>query len=100
MQIQLISFQCSLQATSEGIIGTFNQASKLQEQTNLDDFASVVVLDEIGLAEGSPKLPLKVRNVRSLQNRKCLPILTDMLVGVSIRNPYTYLQDIIHFQTY
>lgn len=63
-QIQLISFQCSLQATAEGIIRTFHQASKLQEQANLDHFTSVVVLDEIGLAEGSPKLPLKVCKLR------------------------------------
>lgn len=44
-------------------MATFQQCSELQESKNkgktLDTFASVVVLDEVGLAEDSPKMPLK-----------------------------------------
>ncbi|XP_078382607.1 E3 ubiquitin-protein ligase rnf213-alpha-like isoform X3 [Oculina patagonica] len=62
-QIQLVSYQCSPQSTPEGILATFRQCSELQESKNTertsDRFASVVVLDEVGLAEDSPKMPLK-----------------------------------------
>lgn len=44
-------------------MATFQQCSELQESKNKgktsDTFASVVVLDEVGLAEDSPKMPLK-----------------------------------------
>ena len=59
----MVSYQCSPQSTPEGILATFKQCSELQEskneQVSSDTFASVVVLDEIGLAEDSPKMPLK-----------------------------------------
>ncbi|XP_036418083.1 E3 ubiquitin-protein ligase rnf213-alpha-like [Colossoma macropomum] len=58
-QAQLLSFQCSAHSTSEGIISTFKQCAQLQLNKNLDEYVSVVVLDEIGLAEDSPKMPLK-----------------------------------------
>ncbi|XP_056144422.1 E3 ubiquitin-protein ligase rnf213-alpha [Lampris incognitus] len=58
-QIHLVSFQCSPHSTPEGIINTFKQCSRFQEGKNLNEYISVVVLDEIGLAEDSPKMPLK-----------------------------------------
>ncbi|KAM9358387.1 E3 ubiquitin-protein ligase rnf213-alpha-like [Symphorus nematophorus] len=58
-QIHLVSFQCSPHSTPEGIINTFKQCARFQENKNLDEYISVVVLDEIGLAEDSPKMPLK-----------------------------------------
>ncbi|XP_036412416.1 E3 ubiquitin-protein ligase rnf213-alpha-like [Colossoma macropomum] len=58
-QAQLLSFQCSAHSTSDGIISTFRQCAQLQKKKNLDEYVSVVVLDEIGLAEDSPKMPLK-----------------------------------------
>ncbi|XP_048410924.2 E3 ubiquitin-protein ligase rnf213-alpha-like isoform X2 [Stegostoma tigrinum] len=58
-QIHLVSFQCSPHSTPEGIINTFRQCARFQEGKNLDEYISVVVLDEIGLAEDSPKMPLK-----------------------------------------
>ncbi|XP_034002602.1 E3 ubiquitin-protein ligase rnf213-alpha-like isoform X2 [Trematomus bernacchii] len=58
-QIHLVSFQCSPHSTPEGIINTFKQCARFQESKNLDEYSSVVVLDEIGLAEDSPKMPLK-----------------------------------------
>ncbi|KAG9491250.1 hypothetical protein GDO78_006558, partial [Eleutherodactylus coqui] len=58
-QIHLVSFQCSPHSTPEGIIGTFKHCSRFQEGKNLKEYVSVVVLDEIGLAEDSAKMPLK-----------------------------------------
>ncbi|XP_029944702.1 E3 ubiquitin-protein ligase rnf213-alpha-like [Salarias fasciatus] len=58
-QIHLVSFQCSPHSTPEGIINTFKQCGRFQEGKNLGEYISVVVLDEIGLAEDSPKMPLK-----------------------------------------
>ncbi|XP_022801884.1 E3 ubiquitin-protein ligase rnf213-alpha-like, partial [Stylophora pistillata] len=58
-QVHMASYQCSPLSTPEGIMATFKQCSKLQEGKNLDKFVSVVVLDEVGLAEDSPLMPLK-----------------------------------------
>ena len=55
----MASYQCSPLSTAEGIIGAFKQCSRFQEEKNLDQFTSVVVLDEVGLAEDSPRMPLK-----------------------------------------
>lgn len=58
-QVHLVSFQCSPLATPEGIIATFKQCARFQRARNLDKFVSVVVLDEVGLAEDSKLMPLK-----------------------------------------
>ncbi|XP_026713188.1 E3 ubiquitin-protein ligase rnf213-alpha-like [Athene cunicularia] len=58
-EIQLLSFQCSPHSKPEGIISTFRQCAQFQKEKNLDEFASVVLLDEVGLAEDSPEMPLK-----------------------------------------
>lgn len=55
------SFQCSPLATADGILGMFRRCAKYQKDK--DNFVSVVVLDEVGLAEDSPKMPLKVRQM-------------------------------------
>lgn len=56
----MVSFQCSPLSTPEGISAVFNQCAEFQKAKDLDKFASVVVLDEVGLAEDSSKMPLKV----------------------------------------
>ncbi|XP_021096800.1 E3 ubiquitin-protein ligase RNF213 isoform X2 [Heterocephalus glaber] len=58
-QVHLVSFQCSPHSTPQGIIGTFRQCARFQQGKNLEQYVSVVVLDEVGLAEDSPKMPLK-----------------------------------------
>ena len=55
----MVSYQCSPLSTAEGIISTFNQCQKMQHENDLEKFVSCVVLDEVGLAEDSPRLPLK-----------------------------------------
>ncbi len=56
----MISYQCSPLSTPDGIVSTFQQCARLQRDQALNDFVSVVVLDEVGLAEDSPRMPLKV----------------------------------------
>ena len=58
----MVSYQCSPLSTPEGIVGIFRQCAKLQEGQDLKKFVSVVVLDEVGLAEDSDRMPLKVIN--------------------------------------
>lgn len=58
-QVQMAAHQCSPLSTPEGIQETFRKCSNLQKDKNPDKFVSVVVLDEVGLAEDSPLLPLK-----------------------------------------
>ena len=59
LKVQMFSYQCSQLSTSESIIDVFRAASKYQEKVNTTKNVSVVVLDEVGLAEDSPNLPLK-----------------------------------------
>ena len=56
----MTSFQCSPLSTPDGIVGTFRQCGQFQKGKDLGKFVSVVVLDEVGLAEDSPRMPLKV----------------------------------------
>ncbi|XP_072046322.1 E3 ubiquitin-protein ligase rnf213-alpha-like [Amphiura filiformis] len=58
-QVHMSSYQCSPLSTPDGIVAIFRQCSKFQEGKDLDKFVSVVVLDEVGLAEDSPRMPLK-----------------------------------------
>ncbi|XP_065899490.1 E3 ubiquitin-protein ligase rnf213-alpha-like isoform X3 [Dysidea avara] len=58
-QVQLFSYQCSQHSTSETILEVFNNATRFQEKKKGQNCISVVVLDEVGLAEDSPSLPLK-----------------------------------------
>lgn len=58
-QVHLVSFQCSPHSTPQGIVGTFRQCARFQQGRDLQQYVSVVVLDEVGLAEDSPKMPLK-----------------------------------------
>ena len=67
----MISYQCSPLSTADGIVGTFKQCAELQKDKNLDEFVSVVVLDEVGLAEDSPRMPLKV----------CLSVCKDIYIA-------------------
>ncbi|XP_076815738.1 E3 ubiquitin-protein ligase rnf213-alpha-like isoform X2 [Clavelina lepadiformis] len=59
-QIQVLSFQCSAVSDAIGIENVFSQCAELQKEEDLENFVAVVVLDEIGLAEDSKKMPLKV----------------------------------------
>ncbi|RIB28541.1 hypothetical protein C2G38_2028448 [Gigaspora rosea] len=60
-QVYLIPHQGSSSSTSEGILKVFQKAQNFQE-TSSSEFPviSVVLLDEVGLAETSPFNPLKV----------------------------------------
>ena len=58
-QVHMFSYQCSQLATPESVIEVFKSAKKFQESQDTTQYVSVVVLDEVGLAEDSPNLPLK-----------------------------------------
>ncbi|XP_055559911.1 E3 ubiquitin-protein ligase rnf213-alpha-like isoform X6 [Falco cherrug] len=77
-EVQLVSFQCSPHSKPEGIISTFRQCGQFQKGKNLNEFASVVLLDEIGLAEDSPDMPLKALH----------PLLEDGCVDDENPEPY------------
>lgn len=68
----MVSYQCSQLSTSETIVEVFNRAMALQRNQNRSNFVAVVVLDEVGLAEDSPYLPLKALH----------PLLEDGTEGV------------------
>lgn len=58
-EVDMFSYQCSQLSTSESVIEVFNTAKKLQQKQDTSRYVAVVVLDEVGLAEDSPNLPLK-----------------------------------------
>jgi hypothetical protein len=73
--VEVFSYQCSPLSTSEGIEGLFAQGRRyLQEAQNT---VVVVLLDEVGLAEQSPHLPLKVLH-RELEHLEGISV-----VGIS-----------------
>lgn len=59
MQVQIFSYQCSQLSTPESVIEVFTNARKYQAKQHKESLVAVVVLDEVGLAEDSPNLPLK-----------------------------------------
>lgn len=59
-QLYCVSFQGSESSTSDGIQKVFDKAIRYQQSNNEDEVLSVVILDEIGLAEVSRFNPLKV----------------------------------------
>eukprot|EP00466_Bigelowiella_natans_P005499 jgi/Bigna1/142947/aug1.74_g17655 len=56
--VSLFSYQCSPLSTSAGIEQAFMKAHKYKQQS--PNSIVIVLLDEVGLAEQSPHLPLKV----------------------------------------
>ena len=57
----MFSYQCSQLSTPESVTEVFNKAKCFQKRRRDRgaNFVSIVVLDEVGLAEDSPNLPLK-----------------------------------------
>lgn len=77
-EVHMVSFQCSPHSSPEGIIGTFRNCARFQKDKNLEEYVSVVVLDEIGLAEDSPQMPLKTLH----------PLLEDGCIDSDNPEPY------------
>ena len=55
----IFSYQCSKLSTPESVIELFHNAKSFQRKQDTSSYVCVVVLDEVGLAEDSPNLPLK-----------------------------------------
>ena len=86
MEIHMVSFQCSPLATAGGILSTFRQCQKFQEKRNINRFAAVCVLDEVGLAEDSPQMPLKALH----------PLLEDGCVDDEVPGPHKKVMSFFH----
>ncbi|RVE59876.1 hypothetical protein OJAV_G00193340 [Oryzias javanicus] len=86
-QVHMVSFQCSPHSSPDGIIGTFKNCARFQKDKNMEEYVSVVVLDEIGLAEDSPQMPLKTLHPLledgCIDNDKPDPHLKVGFVGIS-----------------
>ena len=55
----MFSYQCSQLSTPGSVIEVFNTARSFQKKQGATKYVSVVILDEVGLAEDSPNMPLK-----------------------------------------
>ena len=86
----MFSYQCSQLSTSESVLEVFGTATKFQKNKDISRFVSVVVLDEVGLAEDSPSLPLKVLH----------PLLEDGTSGADSQVTITYHMMIITIVVY
>jgi hypothetical protein len=56
--VEVFSYQCSPLSTSQGIEQAFEAAARYKRES--PNSIVVMLLDEVGLAEQSPHLPLKV----------------------------------------
>ena len=61
------------------MIEVFTTASKFQSKQDRNSYVAVVVLDEVGLAEDSPNLPLKALH----------PLLEDGTEGTGVKKDFT-----------
>ena len=59
MQVHPVSYQCSQLSTPESIMDVFRIATKIKDRLDHRTDVTLVVLDEVGLAEDSPTFPLK-----------------------------------------
>lgn len=59
-RVQMVSYQCSRKSTAASIIKIFQRGEQIQKTCDPNSFVVCVVLDEVGLAEDSPHMPLKV----------------------------------------
>ena len=88
MEIHMVSFQCSPLATAGGILSTFRQCQKFQEKRDVQRFAAVCVLDEVGLAEDSPRMPLKTLH----------PLLEDGCVDEEVPEPHKKVNYLLSYR--
>ena len=58
--LEMFPYQCSKHATADEIEARFKDAQTVQDADVSKMLVSVVFLDEVGLAEDSPHMPLKV----------------------------------------
>ena len=58
--VTVFSYQCSPLSRAQGILNQYRKACRFQESQNSQQTVTILLLDEIGLAEHSPDMPLKV----------------------------------------
>lgn len=77
----MFSYQCSQLSTPKSVIEVFSTAKAFQKERDSNEYVPVVVLDEVGLAEDSPNLPLKALH----------PLLEDGTEGADTSEQVVYL---------
>lgn len=86
-EIKICSYQCSRNSISHGIVEVFDRAKELKNKRNDNDFLPVVVLEEIGLAEDSPQMPLKALHSLledgSVNDEVCEENVRPAFIGIS-----------------
>ena len=82
----MFSYQCSQLSTPESVIEVFTTAKSFQKKQDVTNYVSVVVLDEVGLAEDSPNLPLKALH----------PLLEDGTEGADESQQVKYFSMYLH----
>ena len=92
----MFSYQCSQLSTPESVIEVFNTAESFQKKQDVTNYVSVVVLDEVGLAEDSPNLPLKAlhplledgtEGADKVRGREIMEV-NDQLIYISLSRSY------------
>ena len=78
----MFSYQCSQLSTSESILNVFRQAETIQSKKDRNKFVSIVVLDEVGLAEDSPGLSLKILHPLLEDGTEESSYLVDVCFGI------------------
>lgn len=58
--VTVYSYQCSPLSKAQGILSQYQKACRFQENQNRLQSVTILLLDEIGLAEHSPDMPLKI----------------------------------------
>ena len=58
--VHVFAYQCSPLSTSDAILRQFEMAKRFQTHQAADSALTMLLLDEVGLAEHSPDMPLKV----------------------------------------
>ncbi|CAE7548351.1 Rnf213, partial [Symbiodinium microadriaticum] len=58
--VTVFSYQCSPLSKAQGILNQYHKACRFQESQNSRRSVTILLLDEIGLAEHSPDMPLKI----------------------------------------
>ena len=85
-EVDVFSYQCSQLSTSESVIDVFTTAKKIQQKQDISRYVAVVVLDEVGLAEDSPNLPLKALH----------PLLEDGTEGGGYREQRNFQDKVVN----
>lgn len=88
--VYIFQYQCSPLSTSSSILYQFEAAKSYQEHS--EDVLTVLLLDEVGLAENSPDMPLKVLHYMLVEPEVAIVGLSNWALDSSKMNRAVCLQ--------